>query len=126
MQGLCKIELEELNKGACFSSCSPVTAFHHNLTSEQIEAWDVMKIKHSVNFKSRDKLTAKTLQTILTLFLLLGAQPDQHVLSAPGPVLHVGAGGTAAKLRHDLHEPTDHRTPSRQQESCPQEDNWHS
>ena len=56
----------------------------------------------------------------------LGSDPDQHVLGAAGPVLDAGAGRPAAQLRHDLHEPADHRPSPRQQAGSQEEDHWDS
>ena len=52
-----------------------------------------------------------------------GSFSDQHVLRAPGLVLHAGAGRAAAQQCHDLHEPAHHRPPPRQQEDWKEENN---
>ena len=49
------------------------------------------------------------------MLLCSGADPDEHVLGAAGPVLHAGAGWSAALQCHGLHEPAHHRPLPRQQ-----------
>jgi hypothetical protein len=54
-----------------------------------------------------------------------GANADEHVLRAAGPVLHAGAGWPAALQRHGLHESADHRPLPRLQ-ARQEEDGRHS
>ena len=58
-------------------------------------------------------------------FFIIGSDPDEHVLGAPGPVLDAGAWGTAALHRHGRHEPAHHRPPPRHQ-ARQEEDHRHS
>ena len=59
---------------------------------------------------------------IQSLFYCIGANPDEHVLRAAGPVLHAGAGRPAALHRHGRHEPAHHRPPPRHPQGQEEDD----
>ena len=56
---------------------------------------------------------------------IAGADVDEHVLRAAGPVLDAGAGRAAALHRHGRHEPAHHRPAPRLQAGT-EEDHWYS